>query len=311
MAQELERLDHVRVKKTPKDFPDRKTRRDVRNSALERICRRRTRRQAGIQGTGSTSSHDERDASSELSCPVCEESVDEQEFQQHVDTCLATRQPSRSNLNRDDDDDDLDIDSDFGLETYTWAGQTRVRATAPVLRGFRGQGFVSITRGNEDDELDIEGDGESGQKFGGEQYTEADLILPKPETKDERADIESRTNIQRVLLGQTSKVNDDTERKQHNNDERASTSQAEAADDNDNDNDDLTKSVERLKLENAELKQKSMCNICMDVYNRPVVSTLCWHVSCEECWLRALGSKKLCPQCKVIIQPKDLRRIFL
>lgn len=31
----------------------------------------------------------------------------------------------------------------------------------------------------------------------------------------------------------------------------------------------------------------------------------------QECWLRAMGAKKLCPQCKVIVTPKDLRRIYL
>ena len=63
--------------------------------------------------------------------------------------------------------------------------------------------------------------------------------------------------------------------------------------------------------ENEQLRQKSMCNICMDSYRTPLVSTVCWHVSCEECWMRALGTKKLCPQCKVIIQPKHLRKIYL
>ena len=69
--------------------------------------------------------------------------------------------------------------------------------------------------------------------------------------------------------------------------------------------------LKQLQEENEKLRQKSMCNICMDSYNTPLVSTVCWHVSCQECWMRALGSKKLCPQCKVIIQAKDLRRIYL
>eukprot|EP00093_Oithona_nana_P010639 10639.XXX_529228_529557_1 [CDS] Oithona nana genome sequencing. len=69
--------------------------------------------------------------------------------------------------------------------------------------------------------------------------------------------------------------------------------------------------VKQLQEENEKLRQKSMCNICMDSYESPLVSTVCWHISCQECWMRALGSKKLCPQCKVIIQAKDLRRIYL
>ena len=236
--------------------------------------------------------------------------MSEEEYSLHVDTCLATRPPSQANGGRhldqdsddlDEDPDDIDIDSTFGLETYTWAGQTRVRATSLVEGGLRGQGFVSITRGDEDAELDIEGDDDGGRKFGSDQYTEADLILPKPETKDEQEDIEARTKIQEVLLGQSSKTNSN---------EKTSAEDPPDGDD-ELDDGDLGQVVKRLRSENSELKQKSMCNICMDSYNRPVVSTLCWHVSCEECWLRALGSKKLCPQCKVIIQPKDLRRIFL
>ena len=53
------------------------------------------------------------------------------------------------------------------------------------------------------------------------------------------------------------------------------------------------------------------CLICMDKYSKPLVSVQCWHVHCEECWLRTLGAKKLCPQCNMITSPSDLRRIFL
>jgi hypothetical protein len=49
----------------------------------------------------------------------------------------------------------------------------------------------------------------------------------------------------------------------------------------------------------------------MDAYTKPVASVACWHVHCESCWMRALGAKKLCPQCKVIVRAKDLRRIYL
>ena len=74
---------------------------------------------------------------------------------------------------------------------------------------------------------------------------------------------------------------------------------------------DSSEIIKELKDENSRLRETSMCNICMDSYNTPLVSKKCWHVSCEECWMRALGTKKLCPQCKIIIQPKDLRRIYL
>lgn len=53
------------------------------------------------------------------------------------------------------------------------------------------------------------------------------------------------------------------------------------------------------------------CLICMDRYRTPVISTICWHVYCEECWLRTLGAKKLCPQCNAITTPNDLRKIYI
>ena len=59
------------------------------------------------------------------------------------------------------------------------------------------------------------------------------------------------------------------------------------------------------------ISQVSVCNVCMDAYTKPVVSVACWHVHCEQCWLRALGAKKLCPQCKEIVRPRDLRRVYL
>uniref|UniRef100_A0A8C9S9S7 Ring finger protein 220a n=1 Tax=Scleropages formosus TaxID=113540 RepID=A0A8C9S9S7_SCLFO len=48
-----------------------------------------------------------------------------------------------------------------------------------------------------------------------------------------------------------------------------------------------------------------------DSYTMPLASIQCWHVHCEECWLRTLGNKKLCPQCNTITSPGDLRRVYL
>ncbi|KAI2661791.1 E3 ubiquitin-protein ligase RNF220 [Labeo rohita] len=48
-----------------------------------------------------------------------------------------------------------------------------------------------------------------------------------------------------------------------------------------------------------------------DSYTVPLTSIQCWHVHCEECWLRTLGAKKLCPQCNTITSPGDLRRVYL
>lgn len=59
------------------------------------------------------------------------------------------------------------------------------------------------------------------------------------------------------------------------------------------------------------IQSKSKCLICMDDFRVPVVSICCWHVHCEECWLRTLGARKLCPQCNMITSATDLRRIYM
>ena len=52
-------------------------------------------------------------------------------------------------------DDDIEVDGMDGLETYTWAGQTRIRSSSLVDGGLRGAGFLTITRGDEDQVQEI------------------------------------------------------------------------------------------------------------------------------------------------------------
>ena len=62
------------------------------------------------------------------------------------------------------------------------AGHTRVRATSLIEGQLRGPGFVSITRGDESTNIDIEGDGDNeDEDYGPSQFGESDLILPQPE----------------------------------------------------------------------------------------------------------------------------------
>ncbi|KAH7971009.1 hypothetical protein HPB49_017873 [Dermacentor silvarum] len=68
---------------------------------------------------------------------------------------------------------------------------------------------------------------------------------------------------------------------------------------------------ERLRQLQEENQAVTKCLICMDPYENPVVSVVCWHVHCQECWLKTLGAKKLCPQCNSITSASDLRRIYL
>lgn len=68
---------------------------------------------------------------------------------------------------------------------------------------------------------------------------------------------------------------------------------------------------EKIREYETIIKNKSKCLICMDEFRIPVVSICCWHVHCEECWLRTLGARKLCPQCNMITSPTDLRKIYM
>jgi len=81
-------------------------------------------------------------------------------------------------------------------------------------------------------------------------------------------------------------------------------------------NDNLTLGIELLKgfhQESAPVASSAplLCRICIDPYTEPTVSTGCWHTCCKECWLRCLGSTKLCPICKRITGAGDLRRVYL
>lgn len=54
------------------------------------------------------------------------------------------------------------------------------------------------------------------------------------------------------------------------------------------------------------------CRVCLESsFVTPLVSTVCWHVMCEACWLNSLRYKRVCPACSSITAPEDLRRIYL
>ena len=53
------------------------------------------------------------------------------------------------------------------------------------------------------------------------------------------------------------------------------------------------------------------CAVCWDTLKMPASASInCWHVCCEDCWLRTLGTKRLCPHCSCITNPSDLRKVF-
>lgn len=302
-AQELEKLGKIRVGGGPYTGRGRRPgaavvdeegrqRRAVRDSAVDRIRMNREKRKNRIRGDGEAGLP---------KCPACGVDVDDVDFVEHFDLCLRTHEEEPEL----EDEDELDVDDpEGGYETYTWAGHTRVRATSLVDGGLRGAGFMTITKGDENAVLDIENDDEGPSGKGSAQYTDADVIVPLSESAKEK---EERENLRQVLIGSEPQACKSTEPTEPS---------PTAEEDSLKTPDQMSEAELRLALaesrrENAALRQQVLCNICFDSYTKPVVSVVCWHVHCEGCWLRALGSKKLCPQCKIIIQPRDLRRVYL
>lgn len=75
--------------------------------------------------------------------------------------------------------------------------------------------------------------------------------------------------------------------------------------------DNIDALLQTVKLQDQIIQRIPRCLICLDPHKKPVVSTVCWHVFCEVCWLQSLSSKRVCPHCSTITSPEDLRRVFM
>ncbi|KAG8436995.1 hypothetical protein GDO86_007906 [Hymenochirus boettgeri] len=228
------------------------------------------------------------------------------------------------------EDDSVDIENENGnrFEEYEWCGQKRIRATTLLEGGFRGSGFVMCSsKENHDSDADLDVDGDDTLEYGKAQYTEADVI---PCTGEEPGEAKEREALRgAVLNGGTPSTRITTEFSKWTSDEMPSTSNGENSKQDamqktckNSDIEKITEdsavtTFEALKARIRELERqlsrgdRYKCLICMDSYTMPLTSIQCWHVHCEECWLRTLGAKKLCPQCNTITSPGDLRRVYL
>ncbi|XP_027504886.1 E3 ubiquitin-protein ligase RNF220 isoform X1 [Corapipo altera] len=276
-------------------------------------------------------------------CPLCSRplSGSEEEMSRHVEQCLAKREGSCMT-----EDDSVDIENENGnrFEEYEWCGQKRIRATTLLEGGFRGSGFIMCSgKENPDSDADLDVDGDDTLEYGKPQYTEADVI---PCTGEEPGEAKEREALRgAVLNGGTPSTRITPEFSKWASDaEMPSTSNGESSKqetmqktckNSDIENraaciianpdtrlfkiteDSAVTTFEALKARVRELERqlsrgdRYKCLICMDSYTMPLTSIQCWHVHCEECWLRTLGAKKLCPQCNTITSPGDLRRIYL
>ncbi|XP_033623270.1 E3 ubiquitin-protein ligase RNF220 [Fukomys damarensis] len=228
----------------------------------------------------------------------------------------------------EDDAVDIEHENSNRFEEYEWCGQKRIRATTLLEGGFRGSGFIMCSgKENPDSDADLDVDGDDTLEYGKPQYTEADVI---PCTGEEPGEAKEREALRgAVLNGGPPSTRITPEFSKWASDEMPSTSNGESSKQEamqktckNSDIEKITEdstvtTFEALKARVRELERqlsrgdRYKCLICMDSYSMPLTSIQCWHVHCEECWLRTLGAKKLCPQCNTITAPGDLRRIYL
>ncbi|XP_030219327.1 E3 ubiquitin-protein ligase RNF220a isoform X3 [Gadus morhua] len=275
-------------------------------------------------------------------CPLCSVPLagSEEEMSRHVEQCLIQREGAFG------DDDSADGENGRGFEEYEWAGQKRIRATALLEGGFRGTGFVvcGTKESAADSDGDLDVDGDDTLEYGKAQYTEADVIPCSGAGEDQGEAREREALRGAVLNGGMPTTRITPEFSKWASDEMPSTSNGESSKADPNapsssscssstsssvprtcknseiekvTEDSTATTLEALKARIRELEKQILrgdrykCLICMDSYTMPLTSIQCWHVHCEECWLRTLGNKKLCPQCNTITSPGDLRRVYL
>lgn len=230
-----------------------------------------------------------------------------EDLQVHVDLCIK-KQENRTTS--DESDDEIDVG-----ETYSWCGQTRIRATTLIEGSLSSSGIGTCVRSteNEDEHVNIDGDDDT---YGQSQYTERDIILLNRE--DERLHDLVTTGSE---FPSTSRVEENNQNVA-NSVSSSPTSFLEKmeidypkieANDIHSDPQVIIESLKsKIREYESFIKNRPKCLICLSPeFEQPVLSINCWHVYCEKCWLATLGAKKLCPQCNMITAASDLRRIYL
>lgn len=277
-------------------------------------------------------------------CPVCNERI-HGDINVHVENCLRKTE-NILNGNDTDDDDSIDIEG----EEYEWAGETRIRTSTLLESGYAGIGVgttINSVRNNQSDEdEDLNVDGDDTHIFGASQYSERDIIPVMNHNKKEDSDslylrnlVIGSNNVNHPTTATPSGSNSNNYEIQQNDCGGGGSGTKDTGHQSSSYNNICTnyknnhstttqlpanaaavpqvniQIIETLRrrikdLEN-QIKNKCICLICLDEYRIPVVSICCWHVHCEECWLRTLGARKLCPQCNMITSPSDLRKIYM
>lgn len=280
---------------------------------------------------------------------MCNLNFLQDEIQQHAEDCLRRSRRTtngRSNSDEHSSNDDDDVGGGEEYEEYEWAGQKRIRVSSLLQGGYAAIGIGQpLTNGSsgssnnrvnghladEEDDEDLNVDEDDTQIYGPAQYGESDVI-PSHILNEDESDVTSY--MRRLITGSsnsqvlTTSLDNNSDSLNATNNLAATTEitptvtlTAELDSNSEMDNQPTTPAhyqqvIDSLKAklryyEQQHVPGKYKCLICLDDYRNPAISVACWHVHCEQCWLRSLGARKLCPQCNLITTPKDLRRIYM
>uniref|UniRef100_A0AAV2KX68 E3 ubiquitin-protein ligase RNF220 n=1 Tax=Knipowitschia caucasica TaxID=637954 RepID=A0AAV2KX68_KNICA len=192
-----------------------------------------------------------------------------------------------------------------------WAERRRIHS---VITGLKGSVLVNTsTKECRDSDADLDVDGDDTLEYGRAQYTETDVIPCSGESSKE---ITSTLGGSVADFTKWSNVGSPSTSSGDKADASGASITGKNTDIETGSADSSLTTLDALKARIRELEKqlykgdRFKCLICMDSYTTPLTSIQCWHVHCEECWLRTLGAKKLCPQCNTITSPGDLRRVF-
>ncbi|KAG8184745.1 hypothetical protein JTE90_019344 [Oedothorax gibbosus] len=244
-------------------------------------------------------------ASQAIQCPICRLKISgcEEDIDKHVALCIQNEDEYDEHVVVDDDEDDTE-----SLEGYEFVNTYRPEAMERPAR----------TRACCDENEEVDVDVDDAKSYGEPQYPlliygDSDqlrkAVLGNPSAQPHVLELRKWGNIvdanrkESLSDSTTGQLTDDFK----NNVEVDENKSSETAEEGDQTVTSLKEKIRELEDENRNVK----CLICMEPYTKPVVSTTCWHVHCEECWLMTMGVKKLCPQCNMIVFPSDLRKIYL
>ncbi|KAJ3875060.1 hypothetical protein F5051DRAFT_415100 [Lentinula edodes] len=268
-------------------------------------------------------------------CPVCLATVEGDEDVQdaHVEACVANESVRleeerlrREEQERREESEKMDTDDENEQDD-----------AAGYFGDVRGTGFLTRNRNEQDVEDEIDIDGDDAEIFGSAQFHEGDILdVDVPPTTAARTQPTSG-RFQTGGVDDTFSEGDQPAKILRDliadSKARQSSIPQEVAVIPEIDKADvailmaksrgtqtalvvaLENKIKLLEgpLANSPFPSSSipLCRICIEPYNEPTVSTGCWHTCCRECWLRCLGSTKLCPICKRITAAMDLRRVYL